>query len=120
MPLFGAPHCPIAFSSHKSLRKRIRGYVLTGLLLFVNTRPFRSTFETVLPVLKNDKVAAYDFGLVRGAMQCHYKWNKVDKDGNKIPYTEEPDPWFHDILQPDGTPYRPAEVEFIKSMTGRD
>ena len=83
-------------------------------------RPFGSTFETVLPVLKKDKVAAYDFGLVRGAMQCHYEWNKVDKDGNKIPYTEEPDPWFHDIFQPDGTPYRPAEVELIKSMTGRD
>ena len=38
MPLFGAPHCPIAFSSHKSLRKRLRGYVLTGLLLFVKNR----------------------------------------------------------------------------------
>ena len=29
MPLFGAPHRPIAFRSHKSLRKRISGYVLT-------------------------------------------------------------------------------------------
>ena len=37
MPLFGAPHRPIAFSSHKSLRKRLRGYVLTGLLLFGKT-----------------------------------------------------------------------------------
>ena len=37
MPLFGAPHRPIAFSSHKSLRKRIRGYVLTGLLLLGKT-----------------------------------------------------------------------------------
>ena len=37
MLLFGAPHCPIAFSSHKSLRKRVSGYVLTGLLLFGKT-----------------------------------------------------------------------------------
>ena len=37
MPLFGALHRPIAFSSHKSLRKRICGYVLTGLLLFGKT-----------------------------------------------------------------------------------
>ena len=37
MPLFGAPHRPIAFSSHKSLSKRLRGYVLTGLLLFEKT-----------------------------------------------------------------------------------
>ena len=34
MPLFGAPHRPIAFGSHKSLRKSIHCYVLTGLLLF--------------------------------------------------------------------------------------
>ena len=37
MPLFGAQHRQIAFSSHKSLRKRIRGYVLTRLLLFGKT-----------------------------------------------------------------------------------
>ena len=37
MPLFGAPHRPIAFSSHKSLSKRLRGYDLTGLLLFGKT-----------------------------------------------------------------------------------
>ena len=37
MPLFGAPHRPIAFGSHKSLRKRLRSYVLTGLLLFGKT-----------------------------------------------------------------------------------
>ena len=37
MPLFGAPHRPIAFSSHTSLRKRLRDYVLTGLLLFGKT-----------------------------------------------------------------------------------
>ena len=37
MPLFGVPHRPIAFSSHTSLRKRLRDYVLTGLLLFGKT-----------------------------------------------------------------------------------
>ena len=80
-------------------------------------RPFGSTFETVLPVLNKENVAAYSFGLVKGAMQCHYKWNAVGKDGKKIPFTEEPELWFHDILQPDGTPYNASEVEFIKSVT---
>ena len=70
-----------------------------------------------MPVLKKEKVAAYDFGLVKGAMQCHYEWNKVDAGGNKIPFTEEPDLWFHDILYPDGTPYNVSEVGFIKSIT---
>ena len=79
-------------------------------------RPFGSTFESILPILKKNKVAAYDFGLVKGAMQCHYQWNKV-VDGKKVPFTEDPKLWFHDILNPDGTPYNPEEVEFIKSMT---
>ena len=43
MPLFVAPHRPIAFGSHKSLRKRIRSYVLTGLLLFGNPNNLKFT-----------------------------------------------------------------------------
>ena len=31
---------------------------------------------------------------------------------------QEPDPWFHDIFRVDGTPYRTAEVELIRNITG--
>jgi hypothetical protein len=27
--------------------------------------------------------------------------------------------WFHDVFRPDGTPFRPAEIEFIRAITGR-
>ena len=72
-----------------------------------------------MPILKANKVAAYNFGLVKGAIQCHYPWNDRDSAGVKIPFTEEPELWFHDILNPDGTPYRQSEVDFIKSMTSK-
>ena len=56
------------------------GLLLVLLLMFflmayyVNPiyRMLTGTFETVLPVLKKEKVAAYSFGLVKGAMQCQH------------------------------------------------
>jgi hypothetical protein len=26
--------------------------------------------------------------------------------------------WFHEVLRPDGTPYRQAEVDLIRQLTG--
>jgi hypothetical protein len=26
--------------------------------------------------------------------------------------------WFHEVLRPDGTPYRQAEVDLIRELTG--
>ncbi len=53
----------------------------------------------------------------RYQQQCHYPWNAKDQDGNPIPFKEEPAVWFHDIFYPDGTPWNPTEVEFIRSLT---
>lgn len=76
-----------------------------------------STFEAVLPIMKEHKVAAYSFGLVHGATQCHYPWNEV-VDGRKIPFTEEPELWFHDIFRPDHTPWSEDEVKFLRDLNG--
>lgn len=75
------------------------------------------TFESTLPLLKEHKVAAYSFGLVNGATQCHYEWNDVI-DGEKVPFTEEPQLWFHDILRPDGTPQYEEEVQWLRGFLG--
>lgn len=76
-----------------------------------------STYLNILPLFKKHKVASFSYGLVNGKQQCHLPWNPVDKDGKKIPYTEEPPVWFHDIFRPDGTPWDEAECRFIRSMT---
>lgn len=73
------------------------------------------TFSSTLPLFKENKVAAYSFGLVNGASQCHYPWNEI-RDGKKIAFDNEPEIWFHDILYPDGTPWCAEEVEFIKDI----
>lgn len=80
-------------------------------------RPYGSTFESYLPYFRDHKVAAYSFGLVNGATQCHYVWNDTDAEGRKIPFGSEPQVWFHDIFRADHSPYDSSEVAFIRGVT---
>jgi Cellulase (glycosyl hydrolase family 5) len=73
-----------------------------------------STFEEALPLFKKERVAAYCWGLVDGKSQTKYPWPTW-----QMPELGEPDPWHHDIFHADGRPYRQAEVELIKKLTGR-
>ena len=73
-----------------------------------------STFETILPIAKQHHVAAINWGFVAGKTQTYLPWDSWQK-----PYTDrEPEVWFHDIFQKDGTPYRPEEVAFIREIVG--
>ncbi|MEK9614259.1 MAG: cellulase family glycosylhydrolase [Flavobacteriaceae bacterium] len=72
-----------------------------------------STFEGLLPVFKEARVAAYNWGFVSGKSQTIYPWESWTKT-----FTNEPETWFHDILRPDGTPYRKSEVELIQKSLG--
>ncbi len=75
----------------------------------------KSTFQGSLPVARKYTVAAINWGFVAGKTQTNLPWDSWQK-----PYTDrEPEVWFHEIFYPDGRPYRPEEVEFIKEMTGR-
>ena len=78
-------------------------------------RPLGSTFASVLPLLKQEHVGAYNWGFVNGKSQTIYPWDSWEKT-----YTAEPKPWFHDIFRQDGAPYDPAETELIKKLTNRD
>lgn len=77
-------------------------------------RPIGSTFEAILPLAKPLKIAMINWGFVAGKSQTNLPW-----DSWQHPYTDrQPAMWFHDIFYPDGRPYRPEEVEFIRKMTG--
>jgi hypothetical protein len=69
-------------------------------------------FETHVPMFKREKIGCWNWGLVDGKSQTKYAWS--DEAGGP-----EPDPWFHDILNPDGTPYRPAEAALLIEMSPR-
>ena len=72
-----------------------------------------STFQTDLPIMKENGVGAINWGLVSGKIQTIYPWATWD---DKTP-RPEPKVWFHDILRPNGKPFSKKEAKFIKSMT---
>lgn len=72
----------------------------------------RNSFETHLPYFKDNKIAAYNWGLVAGKIQTQYPWSSWRKT-----FTAEPEVWHHDIFRPDGRPFRQAETDLIKKLT---
>ncbi len=77
-------------------------------------RPRGSTFENILPIAKQFKVGAINWGFVAGKSQTYLPWDSWQR-----PYVDrQPNVWFHDIFHEDGTPYRPEEVAFIRKITG--
>jgi hypothetical protein len=72
-----------------------------------------SLFQTIMSVLKNNKIGAVNWGFVSGKTNTIYAW------GTPMPDGKEPELWFHDILRKDGTPFSEDEVSTIKSVTGK-
>lgn len=69
-------------------------------------------FEDALPVFKKHRIAAYNWGFVAGRSQTQYPWDSWARK-----YEREPEVWFHDLFRADHTPYRPKEIELIRSLT---
>jgi hypothetical protein len=92
-----------------SLRRFGRPIVCTEYM----ARPRGSTFAAILPLLKAERVGAYNWGFVNGKSQTIYPWDSWEKT-----YTGEPPVWFHDIFRKDGSPYDPKEVTLIRQLTG--
>jgi hypothetical protein len=110
----------ISFHSYmtpEEFTKRVLRLQQFGRPLFCTeymARPLGSTFQGILPIAKAYRVAAYNWGLVNGKTQTNLPW-----DSWQNPYTGAAPPWFHDVFYPDGRPYSPEEVEFIRAITGR-
>ena len=78
-------------------------------------RSVGSTFDTVLLIAKQERVGAINWGFVAGKTQTYLPWESWEH-----PYVlDQPPVWFHDVLRPDGTPYRQAEVDLIRQLTGK-
>jgi len=76
-------------------------------------RTRNSLFSNIMPLLKKENIGAYNWGLVAGKSNTIYAWDMPIKDGR------EPKVWFHDIFYKDGKPYKQAEVDSIKMLTGK-
>ncbi|GHT22795.1 hypothetical protein FACS189419_05870 [Planctomycetales bacterium] len=73
------------------------------------SRPGGSAAASVLPVLKEKNAGGYLWGLVNGRTQANFDFGSTaDKPrGN---------PWKHDLMHNDGTPYDPAEFELFNTL----
>lgn len=72
-----------------------------------------STIDTILPIGKKDDIGMVNWGFVDGKSQTKFPW-----DSWKRPYTFEPPTiWFHDLLHPDGKPYRAREIQIIHALS---
>lgn len=107
-----------SYEPPERIRKRIGDLQQYGRPMLVTeymARSIGSTFEAVLPLLKEQKVGAYCWGLVNGKTQTIYPW-----DSWRETHAYEPEVWFHDLLHADGTPYRQGEVDTLRRLTERD
>ena len=102
---------PLAILKKKvaALRRYGRPLICTEYM----ARPNGSTFDPVLAYFKEERIGAYNWGFVAGKSQTIYPWDSWQK-----PYSAEPKVWFHDVFRKDGTPYDPAEVAYIRTVTG--
>lgn len=69
-----------------------------------------SRFQSHLPVFRSKKIGAINWGLVSGKTQTIYPW------GSPVG-AAEPNPWFHDVFRPDGSPFDSLETRFIREIT---
>jgi len=105
------------YDNPDEMRKKIEGLEKLGRPVFCTeymARGNHSTFPGILPILKECHVAAYNWGLVNGKSQTIYPWDSWERH-----YTNEPVVWFHDVFQPDGTPFSVSEVRLIQELAGR-
>jgi hypothetical protein len=72
-----------------------------------------SLFKDIMPMLKEQNIGAYNWGLVSGKSNTIYAWDTPMPDG------KEPKVWFHDIFRKNGKPYSEEEVRLIKQLTGK-
>jgi len=103
---------PETFKSEvKWLRRYNRPLICTEYM----ARSAGSTFDTVLPIAKQERVGAINWGFVAGKTQTYLPWESWEH-----PYIlSQPPVWFHEVLRADGTPYREAEVDLIRQLTGK-
>ena len=70
-----------------------------------------NTFQNILPILKENQVAAINWGFVAGKTNTVFPWSSWRKKFDSLPEV-----WHHDIYLPDKTPFDPGEISFLKAV----
>ncbi len=79
-------------------------------------RPRGSTFASIVPAARRLGVGLFNWGLVRGRTQTHLPWDSWEQ-----PYLgPAPEPWFHDVFDPDGALHYAAEAAVLREADARE
>ena len=93
--------------------KSLAGYGRPLICTEYMARSAGSTIDTVLPLGKRLDVGMINWGFVNGKTQTDMPWDSWQR-----PYVLKPPVvWFHDLLYPDGRPYRARETAIIKTLS---
>ena len=68
-----------------------------------------STFEKIIPILKENQIHAINWGFVSGKTNTIFPWSSWN-----TPFDSIPKIWFHDVYRTDKTPFSEQEIEFLK------
>jgi hypothetical protein len=95
--------------------KQLRPYGRPLICTEWMARSAGSTADAVLPIAHRENIGMINWGFVQGEIQTHLPWDSWER-----PYTlQQPVAWFHDLLHPDGRPYREREAEIFRSLSAR-
>jgi hypothetical protein len=78
-------------------------------------RSVGSTFDPALPIAKEEHVGAINWGFVAGKTQTYLPWGR----GSILIFLTSRRYGFTRCCVPMGTPYREAEVNLIRRLTGK-
>ena len=70
-----------------------------------------STFQEILPLLKEKQISAINWGFVAGKTNTIFPWSSWEEEFDSLPKI-----WHHDVYLPDKTPYDQNEIDFIKEI----
>jgi hypothetical protein len=91
---------------------QLRGYRRPFFCTEWMARGNGSTVDTILPIARRENIGMINWGFVQGRIQTWLPWDSWER-----PYTlQQPPIWFHDLLRPDGTPYRAREAELFRNL----
>lgn len=101
-------------ADHKRVIQLLKAFGRPMICTEYMARTRNSHFANIMPMLKQYKVGAINWGFVNGKTNTIFAWDDPHSDGS------QPKEWFHDIFNKDGSPYRREEVDLIKKLTKQE
>ncbi len=99
---------------HREAIEALKAYSRPIICTEYMARSRNSLFENIMPILKEEKIGAINWGLVSGKSNTIYAWDTPMPDGT------EPKLWFHDIFRADGSAFSQSEIDTIKKLSGKE